>query len=33
MSTLHIGKRGDPYEFYDIWDIILTRHNTSILDI
>jgi hypothetical protein len=29
MSKLHIGLRDDPYEFYDIWDIILARHNIS----
>ena len=29
MSKLHVGMRGDPYEFYDIWDIILIRHNIS----
>ncbi|CAF1292247.1 unnamed protein product [Rotaria sp. Silwood1] len=30
MSNLHIGIRDDPLEFYDIWNIILTRHNTSL---
>ncbi|CAF0977884.1 unnamed protein product [Adineta steineri] len=30
MSKLHIGQRGDPYEFYDIWEIILAKHNRSI---
>lgn len=29
MSKLHVGIRGDPYEFYDVWDIILTRHNIT----
>lgn len=29
MSKLHIGFRNDPYEFYDVWDIILSRHEKS----
>jgi len=27
MSKLHVGLRDDPDEFYNIWNIILTRHN------
>ncbi|CAF4296803.1 unnamed protein product, partial [Rotaria sp. Silwood2] len=30
MSNLHIGMRDDPLEFYDIWNIILIRQNTSL---
>ena len=33
MSKLHVGIRGDPYEFYDVWDIIVARHNKSLPDI
>ena len=33
MSKLHVGIRTDPYEFYDVWDIILNKHNISTLDI
>ncbi len=33
MSKLHVGLRGDPYEFYDIWDIILTKYNKTLLTI
>ncbi|UJR33567.1 hypothetical protein I4U23_021005 [Adineta vaga] len=33
MSKLHIGQRGDPYQFYDVWDIILTRNNRSLSNI
>jgi len=33
MSKLHVGFRNDPNEFYDIWDIILRRHNITLLDI
>jgi hypothetical protein len=33
MSKLHVGSRDDPYEFYDTWDIILYKHNITILDI
>ena len=29
MSKLHIGKRDDPYEFYDIWDTILAKYNRA----
>jgi hypothetical protein len=30
-SKLHIGTRGDPDEFYDIWGGLLYKHNTSLL--
>ncbi|CAF0751031.1 unnamed protein product [Adineta ricciae] len=33
MSKLHIGLRGDPYQFYDAWDVILERNNLSLLTI
>lgn len=33
MSKLHIGVRNDPYEFYDIWEIIVAKHNISIYDV
>ncbi|CAF0727103.1 unnamed protein product [Adineta ricciae] len=33
MSKLHIGQRGDPYQFYDAWDVILERNNLSLLTI
>lgn len=29
MSKLHIGQIGDPYEFYDVWDIINERHKLT----
>jgi hypothetical protein len=29
MSKLHVGIRTDPYEFYDVWDVILARHNLT----
>ena len=29
MSKLHIGIRNDVFEFYDIWEIIRTRHEKS----
>jgi hypothetical protein len=33
MAKLHVGLRGDPYEYYDIWDIVLAKHNITLLDI
>ncbi|CAF0778049.1 unnamed protein product [Rotaria sordida] len=30
MSKLHVGIRDDPFEFYDVWNIILTKHHTSL---
>ena len=30
-SKLQMGIRGDPYEYYDVWDILLRKYNTSIL--
>jgi hypothetical protein len=32
MSKLHVGQRNDPYQFYDIWDIILARNNISTIN-
>ena len=32
-SKLHVGIRNDPDEFYDVWDAILVRHNTSLLNL
>ncbi|CAF2108510.1 unnamed protein product [Rotaria magnacalcarata] len=32
MSKLHLGIREDLFEFYDTWDIILSKHNTSLSD-
>ena len=29
MSKLHIGVRNDPYEFYDVWDVITMRQNKT----
>ena len=30
MSKLHIGVRDDPYEFYNIWNLILAKHNKQL---
>jgi hypothetical protein len=30
-SKLYMGMHGDPYEYYDIWDVLLIKHNKSML--
>ncbi len=30
-SKLQKGLRGDPYEYYEVWNILLKKYNTSIL--
>lgn len=32
MSKLHTGSNDDPFEFYEIWNIILAKHKLLVID-